>query len=699
MDGQQGTHGVTPRRLSFNLEDFQQPVNNGAQRDNRIPFTAEENSPETPRTELNLIGGFNLEQLQNLATLVSNLSARMTTERGAEKHPGNTKGANDDAPVTQKELRRFLQNKHNPPNAVFDLEPPLTSTIMTTPYPSGYQPPTFRKFDGTGSAKEHIMSFLDDLGIHRNDKDLRPKEFSKSLSGRAFTRYTKLRPYSINTWEELVTEFCGKFLEEEGALHIMDLGRVKQKNGESLIAFIKHYRDRALQCKETLPEADLVYGCIKNIEDGSQIFLSLSGISTFAELMRKVADVADVLKRQGKRTKETEGVFDICVAEEKEKKKAFRNGRTSGGETSCNNNELPPIPLATPQICQLVEEWIKDGTLRPRSDKPPLTKEQYDDPMYCILHRVLLPEAERGGYLYKRPSTNHSVSTINSSAGRLRIEEVEEEVDIEEGVLAVGLSKTRGFRVLLGKLGMGHDAQKEAAKVVIRIVRKLGGDLSVINAPLTRLARSHSTTIIFREPTDLSPQFCHNHPLYVEATIEGIKVRRALVDNGSGVNIIPTYMFQKLNLPSNRLWKSHMRLSTFHGEVVETLGCIYAVLEVGPIKTTNVFQIVEGDSGYHLLLGRPWIHLHQCVPSTLHQCIKSNFKGKDIEITGVRASFEATKAHLIDASLFDEVAPPGRGAVETRNEVSLQRESEFIKRNGVYHPTQALKRPKVGRAT
>ncbi|KAJ1423463.1 hypothetical protein SESBI_12401 [Sesbania bispinosa] len=142
-----------------------------------------------------------------------------------------------------------------------------------------------------------------------------------------------------------------------------------------------------------------------------------------------------------------------------------------------------------------------------------------------------------------------------------------------------------------------------------------------------------------------------------------------------------------------------MRLSTFHGEAVETVGCIYAVLEVGPIKTTNVFQIVEGDSSYHLLLGRPWIHLHQCVPSTLHQCIKSNFKGKDIEIPRVKAPFEAVEAHLIDASLFDEVAPPGSGQIEVKNEVPLQRKSEFIKRNGIYHPTQALKRPKVEKTT
>ncbi|KAJ1426538.1 hypothetical protein SESBI_10282 [Sesbania bispinosa] len=91
-------------------------------------------------------------------------------------------------------------------------------------------------------------------------------------------------------------------------------------------------------------------------------------------------------------------------------------------------------------------------------------------------------------------------------------------------------------------------------------------------------------------------------------------------------------------------------------------------------------------------------NLHRCVPSILHQCIKSNFKGKDIEIPGVRAPFEANEAHLIDASLFDEVAPSGSSAIETRMEVPLQERGEFIRRNGVYHPTQAFKRPKMGTA-
>ncbi|KAJ1378901.1 Aspartic peptidase domain superfamily [Sesbania bispinosa] len=151
----------------------------------------------------------------------------------------------------------------------------------------------------------------------------------------------------------------------------------------------------------------------------------------------------------------------------------------------------------------------------------------------------------------------------------------------------------------------------------------------------------------------------------MEATIKGVKVRRALIDNGSGVNIIPTYLFNKMKMRTNRIRNSEVTLCTFHGEAVESLGWVHTVLEVGPIRTVDVFQVVDGDSSYHLLLGRPWIHLHQCVPSMLHQCVESDFMSKEIEIPGVRSPFEVSKSNLIDASFFNEMAPLGSSKLKT----------------------------------
>ncbi|KAJ1406984.1 Aspartic peptidase domain superfamily [Sesbania bispinosa] len=277
---------------------------------------------------------------------------------------------------------------------------------------------------------------------------------------------------------------------------------------------------------------------------------------------------------------------------------------------------------------------------------------------------------------------------------RIRIEEVQEESDTEEKALAAGLAKTRSFRILFGQLGLDHDAQQEAAKALVGIIKNHGGELSATNAPLTRLARSHATAIVFREPMLQGVEFCNNKPLYIESSIEGVRVRHALVDNGSGVNILPLHLFRMLNIPCHRLRASDIILSTFHGEPVELGGCINAVLEVRPIKSVNAFRIVYGDRNYHLLLGRPWIHLHQCIPSTLHQCIKSNFKGKEIEIQGVRAPFEASESHLIDVALFDKLAPPGSSHLEMEHVIALQGHRRIREARGSTRPTEAFKRPR-----
>ncbi|KAJ1400903.1 Aspartic peptidase domain superfamily [Sesbania bispinosa] len=667
---------IAPRRLSFNLEDFPEmdaerldpndnagkgPTNDGL---DNTTFVIPEGTGSGVREELNLIGALEtpatlvskgndaphvvvptailqsiIASQESLTHLVSDLRTQVKGDEGmAGKDSGGKQGVtpiirHDDAPVTQAELRRLLQAERGSPNMLFELEPPLTEEVLSTTYPVGYQPPSFRKFDDTSSAREHLMCFLDDLGVHRDNKSLRLKEFSKSLARRAFTWYAKLRPGSIRSWEELAIEFCGKFLEEGSVLHIMDLGR----------------------CKETLPEADLVYGCIKNIEDGSQIFLSLGGITTFTELMRRGADIAEAMKRQGKRTKEANNVFDVCALEDKGRKTNFRGPHSSKEYAQNNTEDLSPMPISRVQVCQLVEEWLKDEMIRLKGNRTPLTKEQGEDI----------------GDLHRRPLPDHGVNVITVADKEIRIEEVKEEDNDEEKLLSTGLAKTRGFRILFSLLGLDQKAQKEAARALTKIVKEKGGELGTANGPLTRLARSHATTILFREPSFQGAKFCHNRPLYVEACVEGIRVRHALVDNGSGVNIMATQLFRLLNIPKQRVHTSNITLNTFQGEPVESKGCVNAVLEVGPIKTVNMFQVVDGDPNYHLLLGRPWIHLHQCVPSTLHRRVKSNFRGKEIEIPGVAAPFEASEAHLIDVSLFDEWAPPGNGHIGSEPRIVL----------------------------
>ncbi|KAL4305618.1 hypothetical protein AHAS_Ahas16G0096300 [Arachis hypogaea] len=231
------------------------------------------------------------------------------------------------------------------------------------------------------------------------------------------------------------------------------------------------------------------------------------------------------------------------------------------------------------------------------------------------------------------------------------IDEAEEMVTMEESLdedtLTRGLLKSRG--------------------VIQKHEKSFGG----VNAPLTRLAKAHANALVFRDPDSFNGEFYHNKPLYVEAVVEVMKVRRTLVDTGSGVNIIPTHIFLEMRGSAYQIRPTQVGLNAFNGVGVKSRGCVNVVLEVGPIKTNNKFHVVDGSSSYHILLGRPWIHLHQCVPSSWHQCIKSSWIGKDISISATVTPFDKGEAHLVDASFYEELALPGVNKVRPVRECAI----------------------------
>ncbi|XP_019239208.1 PREDICTED: uncharacterized protein LOC109219223 [Nicotiana attenuata] len=51
-------------------------------------------------------------------------------------------------------------------------------------------------------------------------------------------------------------------------------------------------------------------------------------------------------------------------------------------------------------------------------------------------------------------------------------------------------------------------------------------------------------------------------------------------------------------------------------------------LSIWPVEFTVEFQVLDVALSYNLLLGRPWIHAHKAVPSSLHQMVSSNGTGR-----------------------------------------------------------------------
>ena len=64
----------------------------------------------------------------------------------------------------------------------------------------------------------------------------------------------------------------------------------------------------------------------------------------------------------------------------------------------------------------------------------------------------------------------------------------------------------------------------------------------------------------------------HIKPLYVRAHLNSRSVSKALIDNGSAVNVMPLRMLRVLKMSINDLIKIEVVVFAFTGEVCKTLG-------------------------------------------------------------------------------------------------------------------------------
>ena len=88
-----------------------------------------------------------------------------------------------------------------------------------------------------------------------------------------------------------------------------------------------------------------------------------------------------------------------------------------------------------------------------------------------------------------------------------------------------------------------------------------------------------------------------------------------------------------------------------------------------PFSMPHIFHIMDVNHlTWHMLLGRPWINDHRCVPSSWHQCMKAAlFKTGQIQARGLKNPFSIEEAHIYEATYFIE-----------KNALNLARQSKYL---------------------
>ncbi|XP_021804720.1 uncharacterized protein LOC110749029 [Prunus avium] len=311
-----------------------------------------------------------------------------------EKHPQKEsaapgKGSEQKGPsfVTQEDVIAMLEKElsRSQEDWKYIPQPPYPSSLLQQPYPKGYETPGFFLFGGRKeSPKEHVNRFLDALGPRASNHNLRLREFSKSLTDRAYTWYTTLAPGSVRSWEDLVNRFCKKYFHHEERVTTTQLNNTRQKHGEDPIDFVCRFWDLALDCYDEKDEEALVEICINNIVTDYRVYLENIGINQFSRLLEAVRKTSMSVKPAGQRSwrSEKKEAHQTLAVDDKSSDD-YNSRKRKDRET------YPPLPCKDEEFHAILDTMIADSAIKPLRPYKIPPREEKNVPRYCRYHQFV----------------------------------------------------------------------------------------------------------------------------------------------------------------------------------------------------------------------------------------------------------------------------------------------------------------------
>src|SRR4051812_16603166 len=127
---------------------------------------------------------------------------------------------------------------------------------------------------------------------------------------------------------------------------------------------------------------------------------------------------------------------------------------------------------------------------------------------------------------------------------------------------------------------------------------------STIDQPHSLNVSCVPTDIVFT-PEDMQVQGRHARPLYFTGYIGSIEITHIQVDPGSALSIMPRRVMEHLFIPAHRLSATDTNIFAFNANSTRPMGKIKLRCKIGDLKTEVMVYVIDADTSYNLLLGRP----------------------------------------------------------------------------------------------
>jgi len=104
-------------------------------------------------------------------------------------------------------------------------------------------------------------------------------------------------------------------------------------------------------------------------------------------------------------------------------------------------------------------------------------------------------------------------------------------------------------------------------------------------------------------------------------------------------------------------------------------------LIIGDLCTTSIFHVIDSKTSYKLLLGRPGLHDHGVIASTLHQRLKY-YRDGEKKVNGDTKPFTKAESYFTHAIFFDKDAPLKEAMPATISSTGKRSEEDTL---GIIH--------------
>lgn len=136
------------------------------------------------------------------------------------------------------------------------------------------------------------------------------------------------------------------------------------------------------------------------------------------------------------------------------------------------------------------------------------------------------------------------------------------------------LQKNPKFRLLFNQLGFGPKVRRVATKSLMSTVADSGMECFTAESHASQAFLEITNAITFTDEIMEVEHPDHRRPLYLMATINGIQIRRALVDTGASLNLIALSTLEAVGLVDKRILRAPMEIIGFGGLVESTEGYV-----------------------------------------------------------------------------------------------------------------------------